>query len=106
MPDVVLVVVGSPGIEGLGGLRLLRLRILRILRMRLVVIVLSPIVVPLPTELRLLRILLLWSTVDSGTVIIAIAIPPTARISMLRMVGMAAGRSSGISVTAAAGIGI
>ena len=106
MPDVVLVVVGSPGIEGLGGLRLLRLRILRILRMRLVVIVLSPIVVPLPTELRLLRILLLWSTADSGTVTIAIAIPPTARISMLRMVGMAAGRSSGISVTAAAGIGI
>ena len=52
---MVLVVVGSPGIEGLGGLRLLRLRILRILRMRLlVVIVLSPIVVPLPTELRLL----------------------------------------------------
>ena len=104
---MVLVVVRSPGIEGLGGLRLLRLRILRILRMRLlVVIVLSPIVVPLPTELRLLRILLLWSTADSGTVTIAIAIPPTARISMLRMVGMAAGRSSGISVTAAAGIGI
>ena len=77
VPDMVLVVVGPPGIEGLGGLRLLRLRILRILRMR-------PIVVPLPTKLRLLRILLL-------------------RLLMLRCVCW---WSSGISVTAAAGIGI